>query len=349
MRIGLFIPIGNNGWVVSETAPQYMPTFNLNRSMTVRAERGGADFVFSMGKWRGYGGATEHWDHTMESLTLMAGLASVTQTIDLYATVHPLLIHPAVAAKMLMTIDDISGGRAGVNIVTGWNKYEFSQMGLWPGDDYYSMRYEYAAEWLDVVNQLWASGRLTHHGRFFDLDDCISQPRPQRLPRPPVVCAGMSEKGLRFTVERCDYGFVGGGPFVLDLIAQAGAIGDEVGRPARPIVLYTLVADATDAAARDRADFYKRGADVAAIDGYAGAAATDTQGTVSRHYEDFAFLTGTLIGSPDTVVAHLSELHRAGAYGVLFAVPDPDADVDFLFAEIVPRMARAGLREHGPR
>ncbi len=349
MRIGLFIPIGNNGWVVSETAPQYMPTFNLNRSMTVRAERGGADFVFSMGKWRGYGGATEHWDHTMESLTLMAGLASVTRTIDLYATVHPLLIHPAVAAKMLMTIDDISGGRAGVNIVTGWNKYEFSQMGLWPGDDYYSMRYEYAAEWLDVVNQLWASGRLTHHGRFFDLDDCISQPRPQRLPRPPVVCAGMSETGLRFTVERCDYGFVGGGPFVLDLIAQAGAIGDEVGRPARPIVLYTLVADATDAAARDRADFYKRGADVAAIDGYAGAADTDTQGTVSRHYEDFAFLTGTLIGSPDTVVAHLAELHRAGAYGVLFAVPDPDADVDFLFAEIVPRMARAGLREHGPR
>ena len=48
---------------------------------------------------------------------------------------------------------------------------------------------EYAAEWLDVVDQLWAKGRLTHHGRFFDLDDCVSQPRPQREPRPPVVCA----------------------------------------------------------------------------------------------------------------------------------------------------------------
>jgi pyrimidine oxygenase len=220
-------------------------------------------------------------------------------------------------------------------------------MGLWPGDDYYSMRYEYAGEWLDVVNRLWASGRLTHHGRFFDLDDCISQPRPQRRPRPPVVCAGMSEAGLRFTVERCDYGFVGGGPFVFDLIARAAAIGDEVGCRARPIVLYTLVADVTDAAARERADLYRRGADVEAIDGYAGAAATDRGGTVSRHYEDFAFLTGTLIGSPDTVVAHLSELQSAGAYGVLFALPDPHADVDFLFEEIVPRMARAGLREDG--
>ena len=82
----------------------------------------------------------------MESLTLMAGLASVTERIDLYATVHPLLVHPAVAAKMLQTIDNISGGRAGVNIVTGWNKYEFSQMGMWPGDDYYAMRYDW---WLD--------------------------------------------------------------------------------------------------------------------------------------------------------------------------------------------------------
>ena len=340
MKVGLFIPIGNNGWVVSTTAPQYQPTFELNRSMTQRAEAGGADFVFSMGKWRGYGGETEHWDHTLESLTLMAGLAGVTERIDLYATVHPLLVHPAVAAKMLTTIDDISGGRAGVNIVTGWNKYEFSQMGMWPGDDYYDHRYEYAAEWLEVLDGLWAKGRLTHHGRYFDLDDCISQPRPQRVPRPPVVCAGMSDPGLRFTVKRCDAGFVGGGPFVFDLLARAGEIGRDVGRPARPIVLYTLVADPTDDQARERAEHYKHGADVDAIDGFAGAAATDADGTVSRHYEDFAFLTGTLIGSPETVLAHLDELERAGAYGVLFALPDPGADVDFLFSEIVPRMHR---------
>src|SRR5207244_946074 len=200
---------------------------------------GCADFVFSMGKWRGYGGATEHWDHTMESLTLMAGLAAATERIDLYATVHPLLFHPAVAAKMLVTIDDISGGRAGINVVTGWNKYEFSQMALWPGDEYYEYRYEYAAEWLDVVVRLWADGRA-------------------------------------------------------------------------------------------RADLYKRGADVEAIDGYAGAASNDAAGTVSRHYEDFAFLTATLVGAPDTVVRHLAELDRAGAHGVLFALPDPAADVDFL-------------------
>src|SRR5262245_18332955 len=315
--------------------------------MTRSAEAGGADFVFSMGKWRGLGGATEHWDHTLESLTLMAGLAAVTERIELYATVHPLLVHPAVAAKMLVTIDDISGGRSGLNLVTGWNRYEFSQMGLWPGDDYYARRYEYAAEWLQVLRELWASGRATHHGTYFHLDDCISQPRPRR--RPPVVCAGMSEAGLRFTIEACDAGFVGGGAGEGDLLARSARLAAELGRPARPIVLYTLVAAATDREARERAEHYKRGSDLDAIRGFAGAASNDAQGSVSRHHEDFAFLTATLVGSPDTVVAHLRELDRAGAHGVLFAVPDPGADVDFLFAEIAPRMERAGLREAARR
>jgi pyrimidine oxygenase len=297
-----------------------------------------------MGKWRGFGGATEHWDHTLESLTLMAGLAAVTERIDLYATVHPLLLHPAVVAKMLTTIDDISGGRVGVNVVTGWNKYEFTQMGLWPGDDYYGRRYEYAAEWVKVLKALWETGRVSHRGRYFELDDCVSNPRPQRRPRPPIVCAGMSEPGLRFTIEQCDYGFVGGGQIIWDLLARSHAIGAEVGAPARPIVLYTLVCDSTDAAAQARVAQYKAGVDVDAVKGFADAAGNDAGGSVASHYEEFAFLTATLVGSPDTVVKHLVDLDRAGAYGVLFALPDPVADVDFLFSDVLPRMRRAGLR-----
>jgi pyrimidine oxygenase len=343
VKLGLFLPIGNNGWVVSKTAPQYMPSFALNRALTRRAEDGGADFVFSMGKWRGFGGATEHWDHTLESLTLMAGLAAVSERVELYATVHPLLLHPAVAAKMLVTVDDISAGRAGLNLVTGWNRQEFSQMGLWPGDDYYGRRYEYAAEWLEVLRALWDSGRVSHRGRYFQLQDCICQPRPRR-PRPPVVCAGMSEAGLRFTVERCDYGFVGGGAAVGEVLARSAALGAQLGRPARPIVLYTLVGGATQAEAEARADAYRRGADLDAIRGFGGAASLDRDGSVSRHYEDFAFLTATLIGSADAVVAQLRELDSAGAHGVLFALPDPLPDAEFLFGEVVPRMQRAGLR-----
>jgi pyrimidine oxygenase len=301
-----------------------------------------------MGKWRGFGGATEHWDHTMESLTLMAGLAAATSTIDLFATVHPLLVHPAVAAKMLVTIDDISGGRAGINIVTGWNKLEFSQMGLWPGDDYYGRRYDYASEWLAVVDDLWTNGVTNHKGRFFELDDCVSQPRPQRQPRPPVVCAGMSEAGLRFTIAECDYGFVGGGDVVWDLLRRANEISRELNRPARPIVLHTLICEPTDGAARERLELYRSGVDVDAVKGFTDAASTDADGTVARNYQEFAFLTSTLAGSPATVVEHLVELDRAGAEGIMFAMADPDRDMEMLCGEILPLMARAGLRAGSP-
>ena len=77
MEVGVFIPIGNNGWLISETSPQYMPTFELNKTVVQAADRYGLDFALSMIKLRGFGGKTEFWEHGLESFTLMAGLAAV--------------------------------------------------------------------------------------------------------------------------------------------------------------------------------------------------------------------------------------------------------------------------------
>ena len=56
MQVGVFIPIGNNGWLISENAPQYMPSFDLNKEIVLRAEHYGLDFALSMIKLRGFGG-----------------------------------------------------------------------------------------------------------------------------------------------------------------------------------------------------------------------------------------------------------------------------------------------------
>ena len=92
MNIGVFIPIGNNGWLISKNAPQYMPTFELNKQITQKAESYGFDFALSMIKLRGFGGETEFWEHNLESFTLMAGLAAVTERIQLFATAAPLAL-----------------------------------------------------------------------------------------------------------------------------------------------------------------------------------------------------------------------------------------------------------------
>ena len=190
MQLGVFIPIGNNGWLISTTSPQYMPTFDLNRTIVEKAERFGFDFALSMIKLHGFGGPSQFWDYNLESFTLMAGLASVTQRIQLFATCAVLTMPPPIAARMAVTIDSISHGRFGVNIISGWQRREYTQMGLWPGAEHYKRRYQYCAEYVTIMRELWETG----HGSGGDrLSRRASQGRSldQRLqPAEPARAAG---------------------------------------------------------------------------------------------------------------------------------------------------------------
>src|SRR5690606_6029486 len=139
-------------------------------------------------------GESGHWDAANESFTLIAGLAAVTSKIKLIASVATRTINPAVIAKMAATAYDIAGGRFAVNIVAGWNKFEYAQMGLWHDDDYYLNRYEYADEYLTILKRLWTEESVTFQGKYFTLDDCRSWPKPKQMPQ--IVCAGQSEGAL---------------------------------------------------------------------------------------------------------------------------------------------------------
>jgi pyrimidine oxygenase len=158
MEVGIFIPINNNGWLLSENSPQYMPSFDLNKEVALKAEGYGVDFLLSMIKLRGFGGKTEFWEYGLESFTLMAGLAAVTEKIKIYATCPTLVIPPAFAARMCNTIDSISHGRFGLNLITGWQRPEYSQMGLWPGDEHFRNRYQMLDEYAHILRELWAEG-----------------------------------------------------------------------------------------------------------------------------------------------------------------------------------------------
>ena len=84
-------------------------------------------------KLRGFGGKTEFWEYGLESFTLMAGLAAVTEKIKIYATCPTLVIPPAFAARMCNTIDSISHGRFGLNLITGWQRPEYQPDGAVAG------------------------------------------------------------------------------------------------------------------------------------------------------------------------------------------------------------------------
>jgi len=317
MDIGVFIPIGNNGWLISTTAPQYMPTFELNRQVVQRAEHYGLDFALSMIKLRGFGGKSEFWDHNLESFTLMAGLAAVTSRIQLYASVAVLTIPPAIVARMTSTIDSISGGRFGINIVSGWGEAEYSQMGLWPGDSHFTRRYDYSSEYVTVMRELWETGTSSFKGNFFRMEDCKLSPRPQAYVK--IVCAGQSPRGIQFGAEHGDFNFVAGkgintptahAPTNQTMAEAAARTGRDVGN----YILLMVIADETDEAAMARWTLYNDGADIDAMAWLADQANADTQAAATSTARQMAaptgavnFNMGTLVGSYAAVARMLDE------------------------------------------
>ena len=349
MKIGVFIPIGNNGWLISETSPQYHPTFALNKQITLTAERYGLDFVLSMIKLRGFGGKTEFWDHNLESFTLMAGLAAVTTRIKLFATCATLVIPPAIAARMCATIDSISDGRFGLNLITGWQKPEYSQMGLWPGDEYFGKRYEYVSEYIQVMRELWATGHSDFKGEFFKMDDCRLSPRPQAEMK--IICAGQSEAGMAFSAQYADYNFCFGKGVNTPVafaptVAKLNEATAKTGRTVTAYALFMIIADETDEAARAKWELYKDGTDQEAVRWLVDQSAVDkTSGgdTNVRQMVDPVSVVninmGTLVGSYETVARLLDEVDTVeGCEGVLLTFDDFIKGTEDFGARIQPLM-----------
>lgn len=327
MDLGIFIPIGNNGWMISKTSPQYMPSFELNKEVVQKAEGYGFEFVLSMVKLRGFGGETEFWDHNLESFNLMAGLAAVTERIQLYASVATLTLNPAFTARMAMTIDDISGGRFGINLVSGWNKSEYDQMGIWPGDEYFERRYDYTTEYVQIMKELWNTGQSDFKGDFFEMDDCRMLPMPKGEIK--LVSAGQSPRGMQFTAEECDHNFIIGDadpenvkPALTQLAEAAEATGRDVGS----YVLFIVVMDETDEAAEAKVQHYREGADLDALAFMTGQAELDTAGATAARITELQgavfFNIGIIAGSYETVAAKVDEQAELGMSGMMLVFDD---------------------------
>ena len=331
MEIGIFIPIGNNGWLISETAPQYMPSFDLNKEIALRAERYGIDFLLSMIKLRGFGGKTEFWEHNLESFTLMAGLAAVTERIRIYATCPTLVIPPAFCARMANTIDSISHGRFGINLITGWQRPEYAQMGLWPGDEHFRNRYQMLGEYARILRELWETGVSDFKGDYYQMDDCRVRPLPEGEMK--IICAGSSDEGLAFSAQWADYAFcLGKGVNTPTAFAannaRLAAATAKTGREVSVFVLMMVIAAETDEEAMDKWILYREGVDHEAVAWLGAQGAADKNATTNvRQLADRESAVnlnmGTLVGSYASIARMLDEIAEVpGTGGVLLVFDD---------------------------
>jgi pyrimidine oxygenase len=355
MDLGVFIPIGNNGWLISTTSPQYKPTFELNKEIVQRAEHYGFEFALSMIKLRGFGGKSEFWDYNLESFTLMAGLAAVTSKIKLFASTAVLTLPPAMVARMASTIDSISGGRFGINIVSGWAKAEYDQMGLWPGDDYFGYRYAYSTEYVQIMKELWAKGVSDFKGKHFQMSDCHMKPMPEH--KIEIVAAGQSPTGMAFAATYADYNFVLASGVntptahlklneqLIDAVAKTG-------RDVGAYVLFMVIADETDETAMAKWQNYKDGTDVDALAWMAdqgskdqSAADSSTAKTINLPEQALNFNMGTIVGSYATVAKLLDEAATVpGTKGLMLTFDDFVEGIETFGKHIQPLMVSRASR-----
>lgn len=343
------MPIANNGWLISKNSPQYMPTFELHKEIIQKAEDGNIDFAVAMTKFRGFGGETEFWEHALETFTLVAGLAAVTHKIELFPTAATLVMPPAIVARMASTIDSISQGRVGLNVVTGWQKPEYAQVGLWPGDNYFAKRYDYLEEYMTVLKELVSTGHSDFKGEFMQMDDCRVSPQPHSGMN--IICAGQSDKGMSFSARHANYNFVLGcgvnTPTAFKpAVERIRKFSAEAQREVGSIGLFMIIADESEEQARAKWESYKEGKDESALQWLTDQAGADKSSGGDTNVKQLADPTsavninmGTLVGSYEQVAAMLDEIDAmAGVAGVLLTFDDFVQGVEDFGARISPLM-----------
>ena len=231
MRLGAFLA-GTGSNMASWRHPNAVADAAINldyyRQLTRKAETAKLDFVFFGDGLYISEKAHPNFLNRFEPLTLLAALAMDTTKIGLAATLSTSYSEPFTVARQFASIDHISGGRAGWNIVTSplegsalnYSKAEHPQ---------HDLRYRMAAEYIEVTKGLWDSWeddafvrnketgqfidpeklhRVNHKGEFFSVQGPLTISRSKQG-RPILIQAGSSEAGKDFASQVADAVFTG--------------------------------------------------------------------------------------------------------------------------------------------
>jgi alkanesulfonate monooxygenase SsuD/methylene tetrahydromethanopterin reductase-like flavin-dependent oxidoreductase (luciferase family) len=135
-----------------------------------------------------------------EVWTALAGLASVTERVELGPFVASTSFHaPAMLAKSAATVDAISGGRLILGLGAGWNQREYTAYGF-P----YDKRVARFEEAFTIIRELVRTGRSDFHGVYYDVADCVLDPRPLRPGGPPLMLGSVSPRMMRIGLPHVD-------------------------------------------------------------------------------------------------------------------------------------------------
>ncbi len=136
---------------------------------------------------------SESWRNVYDPMMVLSYVAACTSRVLLGTSVLIMPYrNPIVTAKMIATLDQMSGGRAVAGVGSGWNEAEYNAL-----DVPFHQRGARTSEYLRIWQACWAPGATTFHGRFFSFNNMHVNPKPLQQPHPPLWIGGSSEASLR--------------------------------------------------------------------------------------------------------------------------------------------------------
>jgi F420-dependent oxidoreductase-like protein len=166
------------------------------------AERHGFTWFSVMDHLIQIGGVGKYDERFMEAWTVLASLAAVTEKIRLATLVTSVSYrNPALLAKMAAGVDIISRGRLTLGMGAGWNEREYKQYGYeFPARP--ATRIRQLEEAVRLIKSMWTDERATFHGKYFQAEEAMLEPKPVQRPRPPILIGGSGEQLLLRVVAR---------------------------------------------------------------------------------------------------------------------------------------------------
>jgi alkanesulfonate monooxygenase SsuD/methylene tetrahydromethanopterin reductase-like flavin-dependent oxidoreductase (luciferase family) len=349
-KLGVFSANADGGLTLTRVPERWPATWPGIVQAARLADQAGIEFFLPIARWKGFGGETNSREWSFETFTFAAALAGVTERIALFSTVHVPMVHPVYAAKALATVDHASGGRAGLNIVCGWNPEEFDAFGLTIIED----RYEQGLEWFEILSRIHAdTGPFDFDGRYYKLKAVSGRPAPLQRPRPVTLNAAFSPPGRDFAAKAADFLFTTftdidkGREQIADISARAAKRGREVG-------VYTtthVVCRPTQAEAEAYYEHYAvTMEDSVGVDHYMGAkekfSGSHDAEAYRLHRKRFVGGAGTypLVGTPAHIAAEMVRMCEAGFAGTTVSFVNFADELPYFIATVLPLLREAGIR-----
>lgn len=293
-----------------------------------------------------------HTSTSADGFQVAQYVAARTDKVRLLIAHRPGFIAPTMAARIIATADNLTGGRISIHIITGGVDADQRRDGDFVGKD---DRYRRTDEYLEILRAMWTTeGPVDHAGEYYEIERARSDVRPVQSPHPPIFFGGASDSAIEVGAKHCDTFALFGEPqdAIAQQIARVRSKAEPYGRnPTFNVSFRPVIAD-TEGQAWDKARELHRqvvaGAGGVALDPEAVtsqrllAHAADSEIHDERLFMPIAAATGAtgnttcLVGTPDQVAEAIGQYWDIGVRKILIRGFDPLADVHQFGSELIP-------------